>query len=135
MFAVLPLMALPVIFYNLLVLFTAGGLRSGAAAERMRETMMSLPLPSGGGWTITLGDLIVALSLAIFFIELLKAEGGRPVAIVAHTLAMVLFGICLVEFLLFKSFPTTAFFFITVMVLLDLAAGFISTLMAERRGR
>jgi hypothetical protein len=134
MIAALPLLALPVIFYNLLVLFTAGGLRSNLAAERMAESVLSIPLPSGGDWSISLGDLIVAASLAIFFFELLKAEGGRPAAIVAHTLAMVLFGVCLAEFLLLRSFATTPFFMITLMVLLDLAAGFISTLLAERRG-
>jgi hypothetical protein len=100
----------------------------------MNETVMALPLPSGGAWTISLGDLIVAASLAIFFFELLKAGGGRSTAIIAHTLAMVLFGACLAEFLLFRSFATSTFFLITVMVLLDLAAGFFSTLMAERRG-
>ena len=134
MIAALPLLALPVIFYNLVVLFAAGGLRSRVAADRLGEAVLGVPLPSGGEWTVTLGDLMVAASLAIFFFELLKAGGGRSAAIVAHTLAMVLFGVCLAEFLLLRSFATTAFFLITLMVMLDLAAGFISTLNVERRG-
>ena len=133
MFAAVPLLALPVIFYNLLALF-GGGLRAQAAADRMGNAMMVLPLPSGGYWTVTLGEFVVVLSLAIFFVELLKANGSRPMAIVAHTLAMILFGLCLAEFLLFKAFATTAFFLITAMVLLDLLAGFVTTLMAERQG-
>jgi hypothetical protein len=134
MFAALPLLALPVVFYNLLALF-GGGLRSQAGANRMSNAIMVLPMPSGGFWTVSLGDLVIVLSLAIFVVELLKSSGSRPVAIVAHTLAMILFGLCLAEFLLFKAFATTAFFLLTAMVLLDMLAGFFATLMAERQGR
>ena len=44
-----------------------------------------------------------------------------------------LFVVCLVEFLLFPAFATSTFFLISLMVLLDLAAGFIVTLVAARR--
>ena len=46
---------------------------------------------------------------------------------------MILFIICLVEFLLFRAFATSAFFLLTTMVLLDVLAGFIVTIVASRR--
>jgi hypothetical protein len=55
------------------------------------------------------------------------------VAIVNHALSMLLFIVCLVEFLLFSAFATSTFFLVTLMVLLDVLAGFIVTIVASRR--
>jgi uncharacterized membrane protein len=38
-----------------------------------------------------------------------------------------------VEFLLFPAFATSSFFLLTLMVLLDVLAGFIVTIVASRR--
>jgi hypothetical protein len=46
---------------------------------------------------------------------------------------MILFVVCLVEFLLLKGFSTSVFFLITTMVLLDVLAGFIVTIASSRR--
>jgi uncharacterized membrane protein len=46
---------------------------------------------------------------------------------------MVLFIVCLVEFLLFPAFATSTFFLLMLMVLLDVLAGFIVTIVASRR--
>ncbi len=46
---------------------------------------------------------------------------------------MLLFIVCLVEFLLFSAFATSTFFLVTLMVLLDVLAGFIVTIVASRR--
>ena len=46
---------------------------------------------------------------------------------------MLLFIGCLVEFLLFRAFATTAFFLVTTMVLLDVLAGFVMTIVTARR--
>jgi hypothetical protein len=46
---------------------------------------------------------------------------------------MVIFVLCLIEFLLFRSFATSTFFLITVMVFLDVMAGFIVTIITARR--
>ena len=58
---------------------------------------------------------------------------SRRVVIVNHSLSMILFIVCLIEFLLFRAFATTAFFLLTAMVLLDVLAGFIVTIVASRR--
>ena len=67
------------------------------------------------------------------FIELLKSTTSRRTAIVNHALSMLLFVACLVEFLLAPAFATSTFFLLTVMVLLDVLAGFIVTIVSARR--
>jgi hypothetical protein len=69
----------------------------------------------------------------VLFVELLKSTTSRRIAIVNHALSMVLFIICLVEFLLAPACATSVFFLLSVMVLLDVLAGFIVTIVAARR--
>jgi hypothetical protein len=134
MFAALPLLALPVLFYNLIALATMpDGLRSAVAQDHMARQLFQVPMPYGAVWPVNLGDLIVFGSLLILFIELLKSTTSRRVVIINHSLSMVLFIVCLVEFLLFRAFATSAFFMLTAMVLLDVLAGFIVTIVASRR--
>lgn len=131
MFAALPLLALPVIFYN--VLAATYGFHATDAGARMIAPVFSLPTASHVRWSVGMGDAIIFLSLVILFIELLKSTTSRRIAIINHSLSMILFIVCIVEFLLFPAFATSAFFLLTSMVLLDVLAGFIVTIVASRR--
>lgn len=133
MFAAFPLLAVPVLLYNLLVLGLQGGFHSDQATGRMNQTVFSIHMTSNGVWSISLGDVLLATALVVLFVELLKSTTSRRVAIINHSLSMILFILCLVEFLLFQGFATSAFFLITLMVLLDVLAGFIVTIVAARR--
>lgn len=133
MFAAFPLLALPVIVYNLLALTMAGGFKSLTAQADLGRQMFSIHMASGSAWPVGLGDLILAGSLVVLFVELLKSTTSQRVAIINHTLSMVLFIICLIEFLLFPSFATSTFFLLMLMVLLDFLAGFIVTVVSARR--
>lgn len=133
MFAAFPLLALPVLLYNLLVLGIAGGFSGVDAQARMSAQLFSVRTASRAVWSISLSDLLLAAALMVLFVELLKATTSRQVAIINHSLSMVLFIVCLVEFLLFPAFATSAFFLLTLMVLLDVLAGFIVTIVASRR--
>lgn len=133
MFAAFPLLALPVLLYNLIALTLAGGFRSGEASGRMVEPLFRLNMTSRAEWLVSLGDLILAVALVVLFIELLKSTTSRRVAIINHSLSMILFIVCLVEFLLAPAFATSTFFLLTLMVLLDVLAGFIVTIVAARR--
>jgi len=88
---------------------------------------------SRSAWPISLGDILLTGSLLILFAELLKSAGSRRMALINQSMSGLLFVVCLVEFLLFPAFATSTFFLISLMVLLDLAAGFIVTLVAARR--
>ena len=90
-------------------------------------------MTSGANWDVGVGDLILFLALILLFFELLKSTSSQKVAIVNHALSMILFVACLVEFLLMKGFATSTFFLIVVMVMLDVLAGFIVTIIAARK--
>jgi len=133
MFAAFPLLALPVLIYNLVALTLQGGFGSQAASARFMEPLFTVSMTSGSPWPVSLSDLILASSLVVLFIELLKSTTSRRIAIINHSLSMILFIVCLVEFLLAPAFATSTFFLLTVMVLLDVLAGFIVTIVAARR--
>ena len=133
MFAAFPLLVLPVLLYNLVLLSMRGGLGSTEAAVQLAQPLFTIHMTSGGAWAVSLGDLFLAAALVVMFIELLKSASSRNVAIINHSLSMILFVGCLVEFLLLKGFATSVFFLITLMVLLDVLAGFIVTIVAARR--
>lgn len=133
MFAALPLLALPVLAYNLAALTLAGGFGSQEAAIRMSEPLFSITMSNSAQWPVNLGDVMLLVGLIVLFIELLKSTTSRRTAIVNHALSMLLFVACLVEFLLAPAFATSTFFLLTVMVLLDVLAGFIVTIVSARR--
>lgn len=133
MFAAFPLLALPVLFYNALVLTLPQGLKSPLAQDQMARELVRIPTASGGSWPVETGDVLVFAALLILFIELLKSTASRRIAIINHSLSMIMFIACLVEFLLLPAFATSTFFLITVMVLLDVLAGFIVTIASARR--
>jgi hypothetical protein len=133
MFLAFPLLALPVLFYNLVLLTMRGGVQSPDASAQLACPLFTLNMASGGLWTVTLGDLFLAGSLVMLFIELLKSTDSRRVAIINHSLSMILFVVCLVELLLLRGFATSVFFLVSLMVLLDVMAGFIVTIAASRR--
>lgn len=134
MLIAIPLLVVPVVIYNLLVLLGTGGLDAAVGAfSVLSEVLLRVPMTSGAVWSISVGDLILFLSLILLFVELLKSTSSQRVAIVNHALSMVLFVVCLVEFLLLPGFAGSVFFLILTMVLLDVLAGFIVTIIASRR--
>ncbi len=84
-------------------------------------------------WVVSFGDLLILLSLILLFIELLKSTSTGTAAIFNHALSMLVFIICLVEFLLHPAFATSVFFIIMIMSLLDVLAGVVVTIIAARR--
>ena len=134
MLIALPLLVVPVVLYNIVVL---GGLFTGAGAAaadgNLRDILFTIPMASGAGWSVGVGDMILFLALILLFFELLKSTSSQKVAIVNHALSMILFVVCLVEFLLIKGFATSTFFLILTMVMLDVLAGFIVTIISARK--
>lgn len=133
MWAALPVLAVPVALYNFYAVLVLPGAARGEAGAALSRPLVSVRMASGADWAVTGGDLFVACALAILFGELLKATGRRDVAIVGHSLSILLFTACLVEFLTLRAFGTSAFFFLTAMVFLDVLAGFVASMVATRR--
>jgi len=134
MLIALPLLLIPVVLYNIVVLWGVSGQGGLAAADEiLRDPVFTLPMTSGATWSVGVGDLILFLALILLFFELLKSTSSQKVAIINHALSLVVFVVCLVEFLLIRGFATSTFFLILAMVMLDVLAGFIVTIIAARR--
>jgi hypothetical protein len=88
---------------------------------------------SGAKWDIYSGDILIIISLVFFFIEILKATSTGTASIANHAVSMILFILCLVEFLLMDKFGTSTFFILTMMCLLDVLAGVVVTIISARR--
>lgn len=132
-FTVFPLLIIPVAVYNIIAWGGATFSTADAVRERMDAEFMSITMASGADWSITPGHAMIAISLCLLFFELLKSTGFGRAAIMNHAFSMVLFIICLVEFLMFNAFATSVFFLIMLMCLLDVMAGFMVTIASARR--
>jgi hypothetical protein len=111
-FGIFPLLAIPVIIYNLMG-FTFGGGPDGTmtmAANLARPLWEVSMVAEGSIWAVSGGDLLIILSLGFFFIEILKSTSTGAATIANHAVSMLVFIVCLIEFLLLKNFATSVFF-------------------------
>ena len=134
-FGIFPLLAIPVIIYNLMG-FTFGGGPDGTMtmAENLARPLWQVNMVAEGStWAVSGGDLLIILSLGFFFVEILKSTSTGTATITNHAVSMVVFIICLIEFLLLKNFATSVFFILTIMTLLDVLAGVVVTIISARR--
>lgn len=132
-FTIFPLLIIPVAIYNIIAWGGATFTTTEAVRGRLDTDFLSVPMASGALWHITPGHALITFSLVMLFFELLKSTGIGREAVMNHAFSMVLFIICLVEFLLFDAFATSVFFLITIMCLLDVMAGFMVTIASARR--
>ena len=131
-FAAAPLLLLPVAAYNILVLALGGGFMATGVGPRLTAAIFEMRTAPGSAWPVSLADLLLAAALIVMFVELIKSSHDRRVAIINHGLSIVLFIACLAEMLLAAPFATSCFFLITLMVLLDVLAGFIVNVAARQ---
>jgi len=124
MIGTLPLLALVIIAYNLIVFLT--GLT-------MQTELFSIGLVSGTGWSVAVGDVLIFAGLILLFAELISATRTGAATIVNHALSMLVLLIALVEFIVLPEFGNSVFFVLLVLVLLDVIAGFTVTITAARR--
>ena len=133
MLAVTPLMIAPVLIYNLFALTLPGGLKSPVAHANLTQPLLRLTTTGGGAWPVSAGDLLLAAALCVLFVELVKSTASRRLAMINHALSALLFAVCLSEMLLAAACATSTFFLVTLMVLLDVLAGFMARTGASRR--
>ena len=120
----LPLLALIVIIYNIVVYLTG---------FTMDSTVIELLLVSGTKWVVSLGDILLTLGLLMLFLELVNSTKTGTSTIINHGLSMLVLLVALVEFIVLPPFGNSVFFLIVVLVLLDVIAGFTVTITAARR--
>jgi len=132
-FDAIPLLGVPLVIYNILAF--GGSLLSSAEGVRSRlvTNVFEIPMPSDAVWAVTWGDIFIVFSLVLLFVEIIRSTGIGKTAIVNHAVSMLVFLVCLVQFLLLDAFATTAFFLLTLMALLDVVAGFVISIVTARR--
>lgn len=153
-----PLLLIPVLVYNFIAFYGsipgvpvdeawcehAFGVEVHAVCCQLEDALFTVPMmsrfaDSAGGpgvravWPVSASDLLLGLGLLMLFFELLKSTRTQQASIVNHAFSLLVFVVGLVEFLLFPQFATSTFFFLILMALLDVLAGFIVTIATARR--
>ena len=120
----IPILAFPVIVYNILAF---------SPADILKENLWTFNLLSGAQWALSVSDLLLSISVICLYIEIFKATRTSTISIVDHGLSMLLFIICLVEFIVIPQTGSSTFFIIMLMSLFDVIAGFTITISTARR--
>jgi hypothetical protein len=121
----IPFLAVIVVAFNILGL---AGLMMDA-----ESLYFDAVLPSGAEFYLKVGDLFVVAGLIALFLEILKAARLGAGTIVDHMLSTATFIVALVEFLLVPFCGTATFFFLMIMALIDVVAGFSVSILSARR--
>jgi hypothetical protein len=110
-----PLLIIPLAIYNILVFLMPGFVWTDEIAHfRMK---------SEGEWGLTAGDIMVAGSILILAVEMMRAgRAGR--SIVDHILSTLLFVVMMAEFLLVREAASTTFFLLLLISFVDVTGGF-----------
>jgi hypothetical protein len=122
-----PLLIIPFAIYNIVAFILS-----------MPDTIWtteaaSVPMTSGQIWKLTWEDIIIAGSILLLWIEVIKSTRIGVRAIVDHVLSMLLFVAMLIEFLLVKAAGTSTFFLLLIIAMVDVLAGFIISIRSSQR--
>jgi hypothetical protein len=122
----LPLLLVPFALYNILVFLVPG--------FSWNHEIWHVHMMSGGDWGVTLGDAVIAGSIVILLIEMLRAaRRASRRTIMDHVLSMILFVAMLVEFMTVKGIASSTFFLLLVISFVDVAAGFAVSIRSAPR--
>jgi hypothetical protein len=120
-----PLLLLPFAVYNMIAFLTPG--------VSWTAPVTTVHMMSGQDWVLTWEDILIAFSIFLLWVEMIKATRMGMRSVMDHILAMVLFIVMLVEFLLVPQAATSTFFLLMAIALVDVLAGFIIGMRASRR--
>lgn len=130
-----PWLIVAVVLYNIIAAF--GGLEADASghitSHVFDHTLLQFKMVSGVYWKFTVGDFVLVVALTVLFVELLKSARPGPASFIDHALSLIVFIICLLEFILWSKAATSVFFIIMITTLIDVLAGFSISVRAARR--
>ena len=128
MLRLFPLLLIPLVIYNLFAL--GGGVVAHHDVQELLLRTTSIPMFSGDRWLVSFSDFLILLTLALLFIEVIKATHTTSLELINHGLSMLTFVLALIEFITLKGFATSTFFFIMLMTLFDTVAGYTISIVA-----
>lgn len=129
----IPLILFVFIFYNVLALVFGGGGTAVETDKLLRDVLLPIRMLNDQVWNFSWGDLIVLLLFFTLFAELLKATYTSSTSLLDHGLSMLVFVVCLIEFLMVPQAQTSVFFFIVIATLIDVIAGYTIGIRVARR--
>lgn len=125
----IPLLLLPALVYTLFALpLGAEGIRLALDRPAFAITMVSHT-----DWVVTRGHLLTMFAIICLFLEILKSTTPSNSAMIENSLAVLLFTLMLVGFLLLPPYATSEFFLIMMMTALDFMAGAVVMVFTARR--
>ncbi|HYA04923.1 MAG TPA: hypothetical protein VEF90_03455 [Xanthobacteraceae bacterium] len=120
-----PLLIVPFAIYNMIAFLTPG--------VDWTSPVGTVHMMSGQDWVLTWEDVLLAFAIFLLWVEIIKSARLGARSIMDHILAMVLFIVMLVEFLLVPRAATSTFFLLTAIVLVDVLGGFIVGMRGAQR--
>ena len=123
----LPLLLIPFVIYNIVAFIFR------LPDDIWTTQAATVHMMSGQDWVLTWEDLLLAFSIFLLWIEIIKSTRMGMRSIMDHILAMALFVAMLVEFLLARQAGTSPFFLLMVIALVDVLAGFIVSIRSSQR--
>ena len=120
-----PLLLVPFAVYNMIAFLTPG--------VSWTAPVTTVHMMSGQDWILTWEDLLIAFSIFLLWIEIIKSTRMGTRSVMDHILAMALFIGMLVEFLLVARAGTSTFFLLMAIALVDVLAGFIVGMRSAQR--
>ncbi len=122
-----PLLLIPFVIYNIVAFIFR------LPDDIWTTQAATVHMMSGQDWVLTFEDLLLAFSIFLLWIEIIKSTRMGMRSIMDHILAMALFVAMLVEFLLVRQAGTSTFFLLMVIALVDVLAGFIVSIRSSQR--
>jgi len=121
-----PLLLVPFAIYNMIAFLTPG--------VGWTSPVTTMHMMSGQDWVLTWEDILIAFAIFLLWVEIIKSTRIGTRNVMDHILAMALFIVMLVEFLLVPRAATSTFFLLMDIALVDVLAGFIvGTRRAQRQ--
>ena len=120
-----PLLLIPFAIYNVIAFFYP--------SIGWTTPIGTIHMMSGQDWVLTWEDLLLAFTILLLALEILKSTRIGMRSIVDHILAMAIFIAMLVEFLLVPQAGTSTFFLLTMIGLVDVLGGFIISIRSSQR--
>jgi hypothetical protein len=122
-----PLLLIPFVIYNIIAFIFR------LPDDIWTTQATTVHMMSGQDWVLTWEDLLLAFSIFLLWIEIIKSTRMGMRSIMDHILAMALFVAMLVEFLLVRQAGTSTFFLLMIIALVDVLAGFIVSIRSSQR--
>ena len=120
-----PLLLIPFAIYNIIAFLMPGVTWTGVVA--------TVHMVSGADWTMSLGDILIALAIVLLCGEMMKSTRIGIRTVVDHSLSLILFLGMLVEFILVRQAATATFFLLLVVSFIAVLGGFAVTLRSAQR--